>query len=333
MHYTLLLSSCSLLIITLGHFHLSSALSPVTTKKSKCTGSRFRCSSKSCSSRRSALEKLVSSSSVLITSSTAGTTVAPGLARGITQPQQGTIQGAGGSITRVEGLGGGFDLTTSSTTKGVDVIYPRSMEGRWRCRRVVTSVEGDAGQAELAWRNLGGVAGAGGKSNSMLNYIESFDTEFLIPSMSSSMAVKNEYLFENEVFRGAILDRGFEMESRTKSNNVIWNVDSPDMLSYERDGSTVEIAVVQRKVEMPSEKGFGFDELYRITSSAGGIFGENKVQRAVRVKRRYRRALDEESGGRIVEGLEIMKTYRVLDGIAGVEMPTSTTKSQIKLTR
>ena len=57
------------------------------------------------------------------------------------------------------------------------------------------------------------------------------------------------------------------------------------------------------------------------------------MQRAVRVKRRYRRALDEKSGGRIVEGLEIMKTYRVLDGIAGVEMPTSTTESQIKLTR
>jgi len=180
----------------------------------------------------------------------------------------------------------------------------------------------------------------GGKSNAMLNSIESFDTEFIIPPESASVIVKNEYVFDNEILKGVILNRGLEMESRTKSNNVIWNVESPDTLRYERDApssssslSTVEVVVVQRKVEMPSDKGFGFDELYRITSSAGGIFGENKVQRAVRVKRRYRRALDEKSGGRIVEGLEIMKTYRVLDGIAGVEMPTSTTKSQIKLTR
>lgn len=32
-----------------------------------------------------------------------------------------------------------------------------------------------------------------------------------------------------------------------------------------------------------------------------------------------------------MEGLEIVKTYRVLDGIAGAEMPTSTTKTQIRL--
>ena len=89
--------------------------------------------------------------------------------------------------------------------------------------------------------------------------------------------------------------------------------------------------MVQRKVELPSEKGFGFNELYRVTSSAGGIFADNKVQRAVRVARRYRRALDS-NGNRIVEGLEIMNTYRVLDGISG-EKPTSTTKSQLKLSR
>ena len=44
------------------------------------------------------------------------------------------------------------------------------------------------------------------------------------------------------------------------------------------------------------------------------------------------RALTDE-GGRLVEGLEIVKTYRVLDGIAGIEFPTSTTKSTIRLTR
>jgi hypothetical protein len=266
--------------------------------------------------RRTVIGSLISSSSALIV---------PNDAYGL--PQQG-IQGSGGSITRVEGLGGGFDLTISATSKGVDVIYPSSMEGRWNCRRVVTSVEGDAGQAELAWRNLGGCG------RSMVNNIESFDTKFIVPS--PELNVKNEYTFDGETFKGVILDRGFELESRAQGQyNVKWNFDLPDILTFENEkdkASDVEVVVVQRKVEMPSEKGFGFDELYRITSSAGGIFGGNKVQRAVRVKRKYRRGLDE-NGNRIVEGLEIAKTYRVLDGIAGVEMPTSTTKSQIKLRR
>lgn len=243
-------------------------------------------------------------------------------------PQQEGIQGSGGTITRVEGIGGGFDLTNSATTKGVDVIYPSSMEGVWNCRRVVTLVEGDAGQAELAWRNLGGMG------VTMMNNIESFQTSFVRPN--ADLNVKNEYVFEGETYKGVVLDRGFEMNSRSNNQyQVSWTIKSPDILTY-RDGkdesNIVEVAVVQRKVELPNEKGFGYDELYRITSSAGGIFGSNKVQRAVRVKRRYRRDVDED-GNRIVEGLEIMKTFRVLDGIAGVEMPTSTTKSMMKLRR
>ena len=75
--------------------------------------------------------------------------------------------------------------------------------------------------------------------------------------------VKNEYLFNSKILKGVILNRGLEMESRTKSNNVIWNVESPDILRYERDASssssssslsTVEVVVVQRKVEMPVTK-------------------------------------------------------------------------------
>lgn len=52
----------------------------------------------------------------------------------------------------------------------------------------------------------------------------------------------------------------------------------PDVLSYDKDAYSVELDVVQRKVEMPSEQGFGFTELYYITLSAGGIFDDNKVQ-------------------------------------------------------
>ncbi len=255
----------------------------------------------------------------------------------LSPPQEG-IQGTGGKVTRVEGIGGGFDLTNSVTTKGVDVIYPSSLEGAWKCRRVVTSVEGDVGQAEIAWRNLGGMGrfyNAKNNNNNVAN-IESFETSFLRPS--DELHLKNEYVFEGEKYKGVILDRGSEIKSRSNGQyEVSWSMDSPDILTYKGyDGkdetSIVEVAVVQRKVELPNEKGFGYDELYRITSSAGGIFGSNKVQRAVRVKRRYRRDVDGD-GNRIVEGLEVMKTYRVLDGIAGVEMPTSTTKSMMKLRR
>jgi len=229
------------------------------------------------------------------------------------------IQGSGGSYTRVEGVGSGFDIRTSTTTKGQDVIYPSSMAGLWKCRRVVTSVEGDSGQAELAWRNLGG--------KGSIKNIESFDTRFLLPP--EELNVRNSFRgVDGEMLKGVVLDRGFEMESRNECK-ALWNMEMSNVLSYVMDESDVEIVVVQRKVELPSEKGFGFNELYRITSSAGGIFGDNKVQRAVRVQRRYRREFDGE-GNRIVEGLEIMKTYRVMDGIAGTEMPTSTTKSQIK---
>lgn len=240
-------------------------------------------------------------------------------------PQGATpIQEAGGRYTRVEGVGGGFDIRTSTTIKGQDVIYPSSMAGLWNCRRVVTSVEGDSGQAELAWRNLGG--------RGSIKDIESFDTRFLLPS--DEFNIENSYSFEGKMLKGVVLDRGFEIESRNHECKATWTLEMPNVLSYVSDDSPsgVEIVTVQRKIELPSEKGFGFNELYRISSSAGGIFGDNKIQRAVRVQRRYRRALDDE-GNRIVEGLEIMKTFRVLDGIAGTEMPTSTTKSQMKLRR
>lgn len=242
------------------------------------------------------------------------------LPRQVTAAVQG-IQGSGGIITRVEGIGGGFDITTSTTTRGKDVIYPKSMEGIWTCRRVVTSIDGDKGQAELAWRNLGGMGTIG--------EVESFQTRYILPP--GELNVQNDYEFQGEVFSGVVLDRGYELTSRTRSE-VTWNTATPDKIVYDKDDSPVEIVVVQRQIELPSERGFGFNELYRITSSAGGIFGDNPVQRAVRVQRRYIRAMDE-FGNRIVEGLEIQKTYRVLDGIAGVEMPTSTTKSSIQLRR
>ena len=216
------------------------------------------------------------------------------------------------------------------------------MAGVWNCRRIVTSVEGDVAQAELAWRNLGGTG--------PFRDVESFDSTFVFlpeDTDNSNNANRYSYKYNGEWVQGVVLDRKLELQSRMRLNDnaaddtITWNIHQPDTLSYTRvplnqSSSTppVELVVVQRKVETPTEQGFGYDELYRVTSSAGptaGIFSfatDANVERAVRVRRRYRRAFDER-GNRILEGLEIANTYRVLDGIAGVEMPTSTCKSSL----
>ena len=65
-------------------------------------------------------------------------------------------------------------------------------------------------------------------------------------------------------------------------------------------------------------------------------------RQAGELKGRDRRVLDVEGeagassdtgGSRVIEGIELVKTYRVLDGVAGVEFPTSTTKSVLRLVR
>ena len=112
------------------------------------------------------------------------------------------------------------------------------------------------------------------------------------------------------------------------------------------------LRVVQRSVEPPSDKGWGSNELVRVTTSAGTGFGSYEIDYAARVKRRYRGSDPElseltnhiefepkpgldlyrryrrsysESGERVIEGLEIVKTYRVLDGIAGTTRTRSLT--------
>lgn len=195
----------------------------------------------------------------------------------------------------------------SSSLSNTDVIYPPSMEGPWQCRRQIVRVEGDTFQAESAFRCLGYDS-----SNGKLveGAIETFDTKLIKPNLN----------FDNQRKKVVVVDRGYEMVSRTRSTNVQWSVDDPNVLQHNK----IQLVVVQRKVEPPSDQGFGFDELLRVED---GI-----VTRAIQVKRRYRRAFDE-TGNRVVEGLELVKTFRVLDGIAGTEFPTSTTKSQLRLTR
>ncbi|KAG7346836.1 hypothetical protein IV203_005905 [Nitzschia inconspicua] len=195
-------------------------------------------------------------------------------------------------------VGNGFDLFSERQLLG-DVIYPSSMEGIWVCERVVAKVEGDSFQAETAFQSLGGTT----KLEPGMR--EKFQESFILSPMIGSTAV--------------VADRRFEMSSRKGSSNIQWNVANPNVLIHNK----TTLRVVKRSVEVPNEQGFGFDELIRVD--------EPLVTRAVQIKRRYRRAFDEK-GNRVVEGLEIMKTFRVLDGVAGTD-PTSTTKSTIRMVR
>lgn len=209
----------------------------------------------------------------------------------------------GESAGRVAGLGGGADMLTALSATVPDVLFPVSLSGIWICRRNVVSIEGDSAQAAGAWRLLGGYEDVHKPETYVVRFVDGGAD-------------------------GVVLDRGFEVDSRVRGATVSWDRRHPNELSYARTsggrGSAATIRVVQRSAEAPSEKGWGSNELIRVTTNDGSLFGP--IDYAVRVQRRYRRANDE-TGARIVEGLEIMKTYRVLDGIAGVEYPTSTTKS------
>jgi hypothetical protein len=198
-------------------------------------------------------------------------------------------------------VGGGFDFLAENSLRYKDVLYPPSMEGLWICDREVTQIEGDQFQASEAWRALGGA------DKLVANKVESFQTRYIASPL---------------VEGGVVNDRGFEFESRVAPNTatIIWDVRKPDGIEFGK----LKLAVKNRSVELPSDKGFGYNELIRIQ--------DGPFTRAVQIKRRYRRSFDDK-GNRLVEGLEIMKTFRVLDEVAGTELPTATVKSQIRLRR
>jgi hypothetical protein len=210
-------------------------------------------------------------------------------------------QAVGPPSPRSLDVGGGVDLLTDGRMPEKDALFPISMEGLWICDRIVTQVEGDAFQAEAAWRGLGATGPL------KPNRSETFQTRFIRSSVFGDS--------------GVVMDRAFEIASRANRKDVSWTVEFPDTLKYDN----TKLKVVQRSVELPSDQGFGFNELVRIDD-------DGPIIRAAQIKRRYRRAYDE-TGARVVEGIEIMKTFRVLDGVAGTEFPTSVTKSQISLRR
>jgi len=192
------------------------------------------------------------------------------------------------------------------------VIYPPFLNGTWKCTRVVTAVEGDAAQALGAWRLLGGDGDLRSPEQYLVRYLDTRNA-------GSIMGL------DGRTYYAVVLDRGFEIDERTHGATATWSAAAPNALSYRRDsggrGGAADLFVVQRSVETPTteSKGWGSDELLRIVTASG--FGE--IDYACRVQRRWRRGLTE-SGERLVEGLEVVKTYRVLDGVAGVEFPTST---------
>jgi hypothetical protein len=209
----------------------------------------------------------------------------------------GTCRAATVSPSREVDVGRGFDLLLQRKVPG-DVTYPLSMEGPWKCQRIVTKVEGDLFQAETAFQSLGG------KEKLTPDLTEQFQTRYIeSPLVGSS---------------GVVADRGFEMTTRSSSSNVQWDVAEPNLLTHDN----IKLRIVKRSVEDRSDQGFGFEELIRVD--------ETLITRAVQLKRRYRPTLDE-NGSEILEGLEIMKTFRVLDGVTGTELPTSTTKTTIRM--
>ena len=209
-----------------------------------------------------------------------------------------------------------------------DLIHPASLVGEWQCQRLITSIEGNSDEALRAWQALNGGGSSSSSSSSTRDILagrraDAFLWRFLPPPPST----RSEYLFEGESLRGVIIDRRFEIASREPEAIVKWDPRSPGALSYTRPGSrsgaeVVELVVVQRKIEMPSEKGWGGSELVQIVASGRPL-------PTTRVQRRFRRAFDAD-GNRVVEGLEIVKTYRSPDAN---DRPTSITKAQLRMTR
>jgi hypothetical protein len=240
------------------------------------------------------------------------------------------LQSSSGASVRIEELGGGLDLLSPKPLSASEVYYPSSMiDTKWRVQRVVTSVEGNLEQSALAWKLLGGSDERAFTSK----LTEVYEADFITAPENMKDAT---YTFEGKAMQPSILDRSLELSSRIGIDKGSIQMDpQSNSIEYTRNNNEgpVNLTVVARKIEPPTESGFGSDEIYRILSSAGGIFAGTNVYRCARVRRRFRRGFDESTGKRILDGIEIVTTHRVLDGVAGIEMPTSTCKTRLRYTQ
>ncbi len=134
---------------------------------------------------------------------------------------------------RVEGIGGGFDMLSDQPIANIDVLYPPSLNGSWVCERRVAGIEGDVGQAQGAWKLLGGT----GDLQSTERYLVRF-----IDLRRASDAMTG---LDGQRYYGDVFDRGFEIESRTGGATVRWDARAPNLLQYARTsggpGSAAEL--------------------------------------------------------------------------------------------
>lgn len=240
------------------------------------------------------------------------------------------LQTSSGGRVRIEEVGGGLDLLSPKPLSASEVFYPSSMiDTRWKVQRVVTSVEGNLEQSALAWKLLGGSDERAFTSK----LTEGYEADFIAAPENMKDA---SYTFDGKTMQSAILDRLSELSSRVGIEKGSIRLDTQNnSIEYTRNKNDgpINLTVVSRKIEPVTESGFGSDEIYRIYSSAGGVFAGTNVYRCARVRRRFRRGFDETTGKRILDGIEIVTTHRVLDGVAGIELPTSTCKSRLRYTQ
>ena len=223
---------------------------------------------------------------------------------------------------RMLDVGGGVDISVDTSSKTLsdppNIVFPASLSGtRWICERTILSVEGDVYQAQTAWKTLGGPIRNFGPQAPP----ERYELQFLPASDTHYSVLDRKYELTSRLAAMAAAN-GKSITTDTNDVAVQWNSHQPNLLRV----LNTELAVIQRSVIPPNpNQGIvaGGQELIRI---ADGPF-----TRAVQIKQRFRAGPsgDETS----LEGLELIKTYRVLDGVAGTEFPTSTTKSLLKLTR
>ena len=141
---------------------------------------------------------------------------------------------------RIEGLGGGADILSDNPPSVLDVAYPPSLNGTWVCEREVTSVEGNVGQAEGAWRLLGG-------DGSSVKDPEKYLLRYVSQPEGGSLSITG---VDGRKYYGVVLDRGYELNARVHGANVTWDPRLPDTLNYERDaggrGSAAEVSRTAR---------------------------------------------------------------------------------------
>ena len=191
-------------------------------------------------------------------------------------------------LPRVLEVGQGTDIMSNSDAYS-DAVFPKSLKGLWEVEKTVVSSEGDVGQAETAWFLLGGA-----KEAFKSKRVETYETLYDDPTSSSSSSYS--YEVDGKSVVGVVLDRGFELKSRADPSieDVSYD-DSSDFnhLTFYRQKKKISIDTVQRQVLLPDSKGWGSNELLRITTPS--------IDRAVKVSRRFRRSYEGED--RVIEGV------------------------------